>query len=326
MEVTARTCPLSRAPRSAPKQGAEEDRMRSVDELTAAELLDGLPSRVHEVYAPFVRDVPDHPAFVEGGRSWSYRQFSEAVDAAAKDMLDLGIRPGDRVMIASENSVALGAMLFAASKLDAWGIPVNPRLTAREIDLIETHSGARRMLFNSALSKEATDHATRVGAKVRAVGPFGGIGVGSLNANAKAEPVEKDGAHQVAGLLYTSGTTGAPKGVMLSHRNLLFTARTSGVLRQSGPADRVYGVLPMSHIVGYRQAIAEHTSVVAPHAHPGCYGQHRPGKQYGVHAAAVAALERQHVGSIREGSQRRGKVSLPFEPAMRVIGARRATN
>ena len=40
--------------------------MRSVDDITAAELLDGLPSRVHEVYAPFVRDIPDHPAFVEG--------------------------------------------------------------------------------------------------------------------------------------------------------------------------------------------------------------------------------------------------------------------
>jgi acyl-CoA synthetase (AMP-forming)/AMP-acid ligase II len=96
--------------------------MRSVDDITAAELLDGLPSRVHEVYAPFVRDIPDHPAFVEGGRSWSYRQFSEAVDAVAKDLSNLGIRPGDRVMIASENSVALGAMLFAASKLAAWGI------------------------------------------------------------------------------------------------------------------------------------------------------------------------------------------------------------
>ena len=225
--------------------------MRSVDDITAAELLDGLPSRVHEVYAPFVRDIPDHPAFVEGGRSWSYRQFSEAVDAVAKDLADLGIRPGDRVMIASENSVALGAMLFAASKLDAWGIAVNPRLSAREIDLIGTHSGARRVLFNSALSKEAADHASRVGAKIDAVGPFGGIGIGPLNADAQAEPVEKDGARQVAGLLYTSGTTGAPKGVMLSHRNLLFTAKTSGILRQSGPADRIYGVLPMSHIVGY---------------------------------------------------------------------------
>src|SRR5205814_6158854 len=83
------------------------------------------------------------------------------------------------------------------------------------------------------------------------LGPFAGIGVGPLNADAQAEPVEKDGARQVAGLLYTSGTTGAPKGVMLSHRNLLFTAKTSGILRQNSPDDRIYGVLPMSHIVGY---------------------------------------------------------------------------
>jgi long-chain acyl-CoA synthetase len=225
--------------------------MRGVDDVTAAELLDGLPSRVHEVYAPFVRDIPGHPAFVEGGRSWSYRQFTEAVDAAAKTLADLGIRPGDRVMIASENSVALGALLLATSKLDAWGIPVNPRLSAREIDLIGTHSGARRVLFNSAISKEAADHAGRAGAKIGAVGPFGGIGIGPLNEDAQTEPVEKDGARQVAGLLYTSGTTGAPKGVMLSHRNLLFTGRVSGLLRQSDATDRIYGVLPMSHIVGY---------------------------------------------------------------------------
>ncbi len=51
--------------------------------------------------------------------------------------------------------------------------------------------------------------------------------------------------------MYASGTTGAPKEYMLSHRNLLVAAKTSGILRHSGPADRVYGVLPMSHIVGY---------------------------------------------------------------------------
>jgi acyl-CoA synthetase (AMP-forming)/AMP-acid ligase II len=225
--------------------------MSRVDEITTAELLDGLPSRVHEVYAPFVRDLPDHPAFVEGARTWSYKQFSEAVDEAAKSLTDLGVRPGDRIMIASENSVALGALLFAASKLDAWGIAVNPRLSAREIDLIGTHSGARRVLFNSALSKEAADHAGRVGAKIGSIGRFGGIGIGALNEDAQAEPVQRDAAHQVAGLLYTSGTTGTPKGVMLSHRNLLFAGRTSGVLRQSGRNDRIYGVLPMSHIVGY---------------------------------------------------------------------------
>ena len=48
-------------------------------------------------------------------------------------------------------------MLFAAGKLEAWAIPVNPRLSARELDLIASHSGARRVVFNAALSNEAAD-------------------------------------------------------------------------------------------------------------------------------------------------------------------------
>jgi long-chain acyl-CoA synthetase len=224
---------------------------KDVDAITVSDLLEGLPPRVHDVYAWFAKEMPDHPAFVEAGRTWSYRQFADAVEAVAEDLHELAVRPGDRVMVTSENSVALGAILFAASKLDVWAIAVNPRLTAREIDLIRKHSGARRVFFNSALSKEAADHASRLGAKLGSVGPFDGIGIGALNPDAQVETVQAEAEHQVAALMYTSGTTGTPKGVMLSHRNLLFAAKTSGVLRKTGPADRIYGVLPMSHIVGY---------------------------------------------------------------------------
>ena len=221
------------------------------EKITTDDLVEGLPSRVHAVYARFALETPDHPAFVEAGRAWSYRQFSDAVEAVARDLRELHVSPGDRVMVASENSVALGAILFAVGKLDAWAIAVNPRLSARELEQIRSHSGARRVLFNAALSKEAADHASRASAAIRAIGPFGGIGVGPLNEEAPAEPVEADAARQVAALMYTSGTTGAPKGVMLSHHNLLVAARTSGLMRNTGPADRIYGVLPMSHIVGY---------------------------------------------------------------------------
>jgi long-chain acyl-CoA synthetase len=214
------------------------------------DLLRGQPSRVHDVYARFVQEMPDHPAFVEGGRVWSYREFSDAVDAAAVDLVRLGVRPGDRVMVASENSVMLGALLFAASKLDAWGIATNPRLSARELDLIAEHSGARRLLLNVGLSQEAAAHAERIGAQTGSIGPFT-VGIGLLNEQAQVEPVIADRAIQVAGLMYTSGTTGTPKGVMLTHQNLLVAARTSGLLRRTGPDDRIYGVLPMSHIVGY---------------------------------------------------------------------------
>ena len=222
-----------------------------IESITANDLIEDLPSRVHDVYAKFAQEAPDHPAFVEAGRPWSYRQFSDAVEAAARDLRELQVRAGDRVMVASENSVALGAILFAIGRLDAWAIAVNPRLSARELEQIRSHSGARLVIFNSALSKEAADHASRAGATIRSIGPFGGLGVGPLNEETRAEPVEASAARQVAALMYTSGTTGAPKGVMLSHRNLLVAAKTSGILRNTNPADRIYGVLPMSHIVGY---------------------------------------------------------------------------
>jgi acyl-CoA synthetase (AMP-forming)/AMP-acid ligase II len=63
------------------------------------------------------------------------------------------------------------------------------------------------------------------------------------------EPVEVDRSRQVAALVYTSGTTGNPKGVMLTHRNLLFSARVASAQRE--PTDKAYCVLPISHIVGY---------------------------------------------------------------------------
>jgi long-chain acyl-CoA synthetase len=225
--------------------------MHAIDAMTAADILGGLPRRLHEVIDRHVAERPDQPALADGRDLWSYRAFAAAADAVARDFERLAIRPGDRVVLASENAVALAAFVFACSKLDAWPVVANPRLTARELDQICAHSGARRMLLTAGVSKEAADHAARLGAERRAVGPFADIAVGALNATAAPEPVTADHARQVATLMYTSGTTGQPKGVMLSHRNVLFAARTSTLLRGTSPGDRIYAVLPMSHIVGF---------------------------------------------------------------------------
>jgi len=209
-----------------------------------------LPRRIHEVMDRYVAEIPDHAALIEDGTVWSYRDLDRHAREVAGHLVSLGVRAGDRVMIVSENCIALATLLLAASRIDAWAIVSNPRLSARELDLIRDHSGARRMFFTNRVSNEAAAHASRCHAQTHSIGPLDEIGVTALKEGTSAEPVAQDPARQVAVLIYTSGTTGTPKGVMLTHENLLISASITAQFRQMGPEDKVYVVLPISHIVG----------------------------------------------------------------------------
>jgi long-chain acyl-CoA synthetase len=160
------------------------------------------------------------------------------------------VRPGDRVMIVCENCRALIALWLATLQLDAWPVLANANLSAREIDQIRDHCGARRVIYTTSVSPHATEHAKRHNAVIEPVGSVGTIGLGPVYDAAQTEPVDSDRANRVAALIYTSGTTGIPKGVMLTHRNMLFIAAVSAEIRSLAPDDRLYGILPMSHAVG----------------------------------------------------------------------------
>jgi long-chain acyl-CoA synthetase len=216
----------------------------------AAGILDELPNRVHEVIDPHVAATPDRVALIDDNATLTYRELDRVVGGTVDALRALGIRAGDRMMIVSENSIPLACLLLAASRLDVWAIVANPRFSPRELDQIRDHSGARRMFFTADVSEEAAAHAARYDAPVQNAGPLHGIGVSALNGATQPEPVEADGASQVAVLIYTSGTTGVPKGVMLTHRNLLFSAKTTANLRNMTAQDVQYCVLPISHIVG----------------------------------------------------------------------------
>ena len=218
--------------------------------ISLAEIVAEIPPRIHQILDPLVSSTPDGIALIEEGTSWTYRELDRAVTDIAAALKSLGIRAGDRMIIVSENCIALAALLLAASRIDAWAIVANPRLSPRELDQIRDHSGARRMFLTVEVSKEAAAHAQRYGAEIGPLGPLKAIGVSALNEATDAEPVEKDPAKQVAVLIYTSGTTGTPKGVMLTHENLLISAKTTAHFRRMQPSDKIYVVLPISHIVG----------------------------------------------------------------------------
>jgi long-chain acyl-CoA synthetase len=209
-----------------------------------------LPARISDVVKPWAEHSPDRPALVEANGSWTYGELASAIAKTQMWLSKSGVCPGDRVMIVGENCREFVALLLASAAVDAWPVLVNARLSTREIDEIQAHCGARRVLFTTSVSPHAAEHAKRYVAVVEEVDGLGSIAVGDLNHNVETEPLEAMPADRVAALIYTSGTTGLPKGVMLSHRNLLFLAAGSAKIRSLTPDDRLYGILPMSHAVG----------------------------------------------------------------------------
>ena len=218
---------------------------RQLDELLAA-----LPTKVSDLVKPWAEHYPNQPALAEAAGAWTYKQLDSVLAVVRDWLIDSGVRPGDRVMVVGENSRAFVAVFLALTGIDAWPVLVNARLSEREIDTIRHHCGARRVIYTTSVSQHATGHAKRHGAIIQEIGELGPIGLGPLNEQVEPEPIDPDSASNIAALIYTSGTTGDPKGVMLTHRNLLFLATISAKLRSVDHKDRLLGVLPMSHAVG----------------------------------------------------------------------------
>jgi acyl-CoA synthetase (AMP-forming)/AMP-acid ligase II len=164
--------------------------------------------------------------------------------------MESGVRPGDRLMMVCENCRAFVALLLAGASLGAWPVLVNARLSFAEIEKIRAHCDPRLVIYTSEISPQAMENARRGNAEIKPVKNLGTLGISPLNHGASPEAIDDDPGNNVAALIYTSGTTGIPKGVMLTHRNLLFIAAASARIRSLAPDDRLYGVLPMSHAVG----------------------------------------------------------------------------
>lgn len=208
------------------------------------------PSTIAEIVPYWAMHAPDRTALVEGTRRVSYGELDGAVRRMADLLMTKGVRAGDRLMLVCENCCAAVMAYLAATRIEAWPVIVNARLSDREVDEIRDHSGARRVLYTPEVSLRAKAHGKRHGAGALDFAPYGNLAVGPLNEACEPEPIKPDITRQVAALIYTSGTTGKPKGVMLSHGNLMFVARESSDIRKFSSTDRVFAVLPMSHILG----------------------------------------------------------------------------
>lgn len=181
-----------------------------------------------------------------------YGDLQSSTQALARFMQDAGVRAGDRVMVVAENCAQVAVCLFAAARLRAWAVPVNARVTAAELGFIRDHAAPRLTLFTVAASPDARRHAESLGVQSDAGGEVTVLGASMLylaDQDVSAEIPGQDPDDTVAALVYTSGTTGTPKGVMLSHACLLFNAHHAAMARKLVPEDVITLALPLTHIM-----------------------------------------------------------------------------
>jgi acyl-CoA synthetase (AMP-forming)/AMP-acid ligase II len=212
-------------------------------------ILAALPKRIHDPVFAWAERSPSAPALLDEAGAWDFAGFAQAIRQGAAWLRTAGVRGGDRVLLITENSREAAALLLACSAIDAWAALVNARLSSAEIESLIQRC-TPRLICAVLSSVQARRHAAGFALTATDIAGLGRVAVSAADAQSEAEPVKACSSEQVAALIYTSGSSGAPKGVMLTHRNLLYMAAVSGAIRTLAPADRLLGVLPMSHSVG----------------------------------------------------------------------------
>ncbi|HEY0800081.1 MAG TPA: class I adenylate-forming enzyme family protein [Steroidobacteraceae bacterium] len=215
----------------------------------ASSFLAEMPDRYSHVVRDRATRDPSRLALRSGSDRLSYGDLWSATGEAIRHLSLLGVRAGDRIALVAENGLQIVPLLLAVSELDAWAVPLNARMSAREVETIRQFSDCRRTLYCIGDSAAAVGHAA-VDRIDRELFMFGKVAVSSLNEETVREPVYPDKARQAAVLVFTSGTTGEPKGVMLSHQALIYMGANMAKLRSITVDDTFYNSSPISHAIG----------------------------------------------------------------------------
>jgi len=163
---------------------------------------------------------PHRRALTFEGTTWSYGEMQHRIDCLARNLRDGGVCPGDRVAFLGLNQPSFLLSLFATARLGAIFVPLNFRLTGPELAFIVGDAGVHTLVADASYREVADSIRGDVPVR-RYVSEERGPGWDAFEAGTPplvaAEPVDP---HEVAIIMYTSGTTGLPKGAMLTHANL----------------------------------------------------------------------------------------------------------
>ncbi|WP_205472434.1 FadD3 family acyl-CoA ligase [Nocardioides sp. SYSU D00038] len=200
----------------------------------------------------------DRPAYVEGGAATSFRELLDRVRQVAAGYVGLGVGPGDRVCVWAPNSVDWVVAALAVHYAGGTLVPCNSRYTGHEVADLVHRTGARLVLLEDGFlgrTQAADLRAAGVGDDVTVLDlrrDLDGLAPGDVDIDAVAAAVSPD---DVADILFTSGTTGRPKGAMSAHRQTVGVAAVWGRLGGVTADDRYLVVNPFFHSFGYKVGI-----------------------------------------------------------------------
>jgi carnitine-CoA ligase len=205
---------------------------------------------ITDLLADRARSRGAHPFIVHDGRLVTYAEFDRLSNRAAHALQGLGVTRGDRVTLALGNSVEYLVAAFGVLKVGAILHPVNPALGVNELGYILGHADPRVIVAdaNSVARLRAPELARPAGALLAAFGGGGDVGLDAVLAQSPDTPLGTPvRADDGSTLLYTSGTTGQPKGVLFRQHSTGAAARHFIELLGITPADTILAVTPLFH-------------------------------------------------------------------------------
>ncbi|MGW7467772.1 long-chain-fatty-acid--CoA ligase [Streptomyces xantholiticus] len=206
------------------------------------------------VLADTAAQRPDHSAVIHESEHFTYGWLWEQARRYAAVLRANGVRPGDRVAMLLVDTPQFPVVYFGVLAAGAVAVPLNVMSTASEIDHVLTDADARFLVCAASLLAQAREAAEPLGTVLLTVGPGPAGTVDLENAAQDTAPIDDSAVREpddLAVVFYTSGTTGEPKGVMLTHRNILHNVErmvTTPYMFRSD--DVLLGCLPLSHGFG----------------------------------------------------------------------------
>jgi acyl-CoA ligase (AMP-forming) (exosortase A-associated) len=212
------------------------------------------PSTLDDLLVDAASRDPDHISIIDGPSARTYRELHSATDALATALLDMGLAPGDRVGIHMQKSWESVVAMLAVSQAGGAFVNINPQLKPAQVAYIANDCDIRVMVGDT--DKLDALEAGRIGGWFhKGPAPSGRTSsdLGEVLAVPGRGERRRRIEHDLGTILYTSGSTGMPKGVAFSHRNLVVGAEIVSTYLENSVDDRILSILPFSFDYGLNQ-------------------------------------------------------------------------